>query len=538
MFKNYFYLLRSIRELNKFILDTEILDCFSQEKNNLFFSIPTNDFPLRHLIISTNPNSPYIFIKNEHHKAKKNVVHFFPEVIHKRINNLTIAENDRIIKIQLENYNIYYSVRGNNTNIFLVNNDEEYSFKKSKFTASEEFNKINFTNDLTLTLPENISNITTNFTELKKQFPMISSEIKNEINFRIDNKAERNILDIFIEIVNEIISDKIKVGFNADLGKVVFIPNRFKSMVLTDFSIFNDYNSALQFYLRSFYKENAKSNYLKDLDKFFDKELSNTANKLNKLSSRVNEGSKEEKYYNKANLLLGNIHKISKGMDEIILENFNNSQKVKITLNPKFGPKENIDKYFEKAKDEKVNYKKSVELYNFTKEKYDSLKEDYDIYKKTNSEVDFERLHKKLIIKKDNIIKMDSGLKFKFWHYIIDDTYHVFVGRDSKSNDYLSVKFAKQNDYWFHARGLPGSHVVIRVDNVKEGIPKDIIKKGASLAAYYSKAKTAGTAPVSYTLAKFVYKKKGMEPGKVFLTKESTLLVKPEIPKNCILIDE
>ncbi|MCB0732144.1 MAG: NFACT family protein, partial [Ignavibacteriae bacterium] len=111
MFKNYFYLLRSIRELNKFILDTEILDCFSQEKNNLFFSIPTNDFPLRHLIISTNPNSPYIFIKNEHRKAKKNVVHFFPEVIHKRINNLTIAENDRIIKIQLENYNIYYSVR-------------------------------------------------------------------------------------------------------------------------------------------------------------------------------------------------------------------------------------------------------------------------------------------------------------------------------------------------------------------------------------------------------------------------------------------
>ncbi|MCB9205734.1 MAG: DUF814 domain-containing protein [Ignavibacteriales bacterium] len=108
----------------------------------------------------------------------------------------------------------------------------------------------------------------------------------------------------------------------------------------------------------------------------------------------------------------------------------------------------------------------------------------------------------------------------------------------AKSNDYSFVKFAKQNDYWFHARGLPGSHVVIRVDNVKEGIPKDIIKKGASLAAYYSKAKTAGTAPVSYTLAKFVYKKKGMEPGKVFLTKESTLLVKPEIPKNCILIDE
>ena len=133
---------------------------------------------------------------------------------------------------------------------------------------------------------------------------------------------------------------------------------------------------------------------------------------------------------------------------------------------------------------------------------------------------------------------METGLKFKYWHYLIEDIYNVYVGRDSKSNDYLSVKFAKQNDYWFHARGLPGSHVVLRVDNVKQGIPKPIIKKAASLAAIHSKAKTTGTASVSYTFAKFVYKKKGMAPGKVILTKENTLLVKPEIPKNCELVSE
>ena len=107
-----------------------------------------------------------------------------------------------------------------------------------------------------------------------------------------------------------------------------------------------------------------------------------------------------------------------------------------------------------------------------------------------------------------------------------------------QSNDYLSIKFANQNDYWFHARGLPGSHVVLRVENTKEGIPKDIIKKAASLAAFYSKAKTASAAPVSYTFAKFVHKKKGMETGKVLLQKENTLLVKPGIPKNCVLVNE
>ena len=107
------------------------------------------------------------------------------------------------------------------------------------------------------------------------------------------------------------------------------------------------------------------------------------------------------------------------------------------------------------------------------------------------------------------------------------------MGRDSRENDYLSIKFAKQNDYWFHSRGLPGSHVLLRVENTKEIIPKNILKQVASIAAFYSKAKTAKVAPVSYTFAKFVHKKKGMEPGQVLLQRENVLLVKPEIPKNC-----
>ena len=60
----------------------------------------------------------------------------------------------------------------------------------------------------------------------------------------------------------------------------------------------------------------------------------------------------------------------------------------------------------------------------------------------------------------------------------------------------------------------------------------------ASIAAFYSKAKTAKIAPVAYTFAKFVYKRKGMEPGKVMLSKEKVLLVKPEIPKNCEFVEE
>ncbi|HQJ46614.1 MAG TPA: NFACT RNA binding domain-containing protein, partial [Ignavibacteriaceae bacterium] len=98
----------------------------------------------------------------------------------------------------------------------------------------------------------------------------------------------------------------------------------------------------------------------------------------------------------------------------------------------------------------------------------------------------------------------------------------------------LTTKFAKQNDLWFHARAVSGSHVILRVENKKEIIPKSVIKKAAGLAAFHSKAKTAGVVPVSFTYKKYVVKRKGMPFGQVSLLKEDILLVKPEIPDDVI----
>ena len=125
-----------------------------------------------------------------------------------------------------------------------------------------------------------------------------------------------------------------------------------------------------------------------------------------------------------------------------------------------------------------------------------------------------------------------EDISSKFKHYLIEKKYHVFVGKDSINNDLLTTRFAKQNDFWFHARSVSGSHVVLRIDNTKEVVPKSILKKVASLAAYHSKAKTAGIVPVSYTLKKYVAKRKSQSAGQVSLLKEEVLLVKPEIPSD------
>jgi predicted ribosome quality control (RQC) complex YloA/Tae2 family protein len=102
----------------------------------------------------------------------------------------------------------------------------------------------------------------------------------------------------------------------------------------------------------------------------------------------------------------------------------------------------------------------------------------------------------------------------------------VLVGRTEAANDRLSLALARPRDWWFHIRGMPGSHVVLRVPQ-GETPDRATQELAASLAAYHSKARRAGTVPVSCTEARHVSKPKGAKPGTVTIRKELVLKVRP-----------
>ena len=383
MFKNYFYLLRSVNHLNTILSGAKIFDVYSQEKNNLFLHIPSEEYPDRHLIISTNPHSPYLLIKNKHHKAKKNVVDFFTDYLPLKLYDIKIALDDRLINFNFDLHNLYFSITGNKTNVYLIADSIIDEFKKSKESIIDKIKDKIFTNNLELIFPETCTNDYKEINDLKKDYPMISSEIKKEIIFRSTSEPTKRIYEVLYEISKDILLDQIKVGFSSEEQKVIFIPNSFRSISVDEnHKLFDNYNDALQYYLSSFYRQTKIKDVEKELEKYFDKELNSLSNKLNKLSSRIESGSNEEKYYKQANLLLSNIYRIKRGMQEIIVTD-NEGIEVKIKLDPKLSPNDNIEKYFEKAKGEKLNFNKSVELFNFTKQKYDSLNNDYKIFKST-----------------------------------------------------------------------------------------------------------------------------------------------------------
>ncbi|MDZ7763052.1 MAG: NFACT RNA binding domain-containing protein [Melioribacteraceae bacterium] len=453
--------------------------------------------------------------------------------------DIQIAELDRIIKIVCEHVEILITIRGTLSNVILLKNGEHEFFKKLKRVEEnqfvEELTNHNFTSEFNL--PKFDKEIAT-VADLRKKYTYLTKDITNEVKARTSSDNIETIKEIYRKVIKQIETDPVQIFFSNDVNRYVFIPSGYISLSRdSEIQEFDKYQDALVKLLAQQNRFSREENISKQIEKYLEKELSGVSQKLNSLRKRVEEGSKEKEYRHIGDLLISNLHQIKKGMKEITLKDFQSDKEFKIKLNDTLSPKQNVDYYYDKARGEKINYEKSKELFTNAEQKYNRLQKLKEEFENTDDLAKLQSIKDELGIKDKRKVEQTEN-QSKFRHFIIEGKYNVYVGRDSKSNDKLSIKFAKQNDYWFHARGYPGSHVVLRVDNPKEGVPKNILKDAASIAAYYSKAKTAGTVPVAYTFAKYVTKRKGMEPGKVYLQKENVLLVKPEIPKNAEQVED
>ena len=115
--------------------------------------------------------------------------------------------------------------------------------------------------------------------------------------------------------------------------------------------------------------------------------------------------------------------------------------------------------------------------------------------------------------------------------YRLEDGWELLVGKNDRDNDHLSLRMAGPNDYWFHVRGMPGSHVVLKA---RRGIEPDrrILETAAAAAAYFSKARNGGVTAVSCTRARYVTKPRGAKPGTVSIRRETVYRVRPAAPDS------
>ena len=117
-------------------------------------------------------------------------------------------------------------------------------------------------------------------------------------------------------------------------------------------------------------------------------------------------------------------------------------------------------------------------------------------------------------------------IRHSIYEYELPGGWKVLAGKSDEDNDFLSLKAAHQDDYWFHVRGMPGSHVILRA-RPGEDPDRETLKRAAAVAAFHSKARKGGIVAVSCTRARYVKKPRDARPGTVRIRKETVLKVRP-----------
>ena len=195
--------------------------------------------------------------------------------------------------------------------------------------------------------------------------------------------------------------------------------------------------------------------------------------------------------------------------------NYYNGETVNIPLDPTLSATENAKKYFEKYGKMKRTYEALSELTKQVKEEIDhleSISASLDIALKEEDLVEI-----KEELTESGYIRRKGGTKkqkvtSKPFHYLSSDGFHMYVGKNNYQNDQLTFQFATGNDWWFHAKHMPGSHVIVKLGNAQE-LPDRTFEEAARLAAYYSKGRDQEKVEIDYVQKKHVKKPGGAKPG-------------------------
>lgn len=285
--------------------------------------------------------------------------------------------------------------------------------------------------------------------------------------------------------------------------------------------------------LDEFYQYRATRDWVKQkaakVDRVVKNEQKKLSKKLLKLQKQLDQAENSEEYRIKGELLNVNLGQIKPGMTQVELPNYyENNKLLKIKLDAALSPARNAQKYFTKYKKLRDSIKHVNEQIKLTQDNlayFDSVKtaidnadpEDID---QINDELanqgylrqQTKNRRKRRVNEHDlNEFELSSGVK-------------VWVGKNNYQNDWLTFRKANKNDYWFHVKNIPGSHVILRTDQPSD----EDIRETAEIAAYFSKGRASSHVQVDYVQAKRVKKPNGAKPGFVIYTGQNSLEVTPD----------
>lgn len=563
-----------VYELNNTILNTKISKIAQPENDELMLTCKGANGQFR-LSLSASASLPFVYLTNTN-KTSPLQAPTFCMVLRKHIANgrivaITQPHMERIIRLEIEHLNelgdvchkfLIVELMGKHSNIIFCNEDDmiidsikhvssamsslrEVLPGRKYFIPNTQDGK---KNPLEMTEAQMVMDIVkAKPTSIAKafvgSFTGISPVIANEVACRADVDADAPIASLDEDLLHHLCNhfvwfiDEIRQEhFTPVIIRNGKEPVEFAPFALKQYTDYETQNLAsISEVLESYYAEKAVYSRIRqksvDLRRIVSTALERNQKKYQLQQKQLKDTEKRDKYKIYGELINVYGYGIPEGSKQLEAPNYyDNNKRIKIPLDDSLTPQENSQKYFDRYNKLKRTYEALTELVRQTRAEIDHLESIQNSLDIALSADDLLQIKDELIeydyIKKGHGRKKQQS-KSKPFHYLSSDGYDIYVGKNNYQNDELTFKLATGNDWWFHAKGMPGSHVIVKSRG--EELPDRVFEEAGRLAGYYSKGRDGEKVEIDYLQKKNVKKPNGSAPGFVIYYTNYSLTIHPDI---------
>ena len=561
------------KELNDKLIGARLYKIAQPEADELLITVKPERGQLR-LLLSVDPSLPLCYITEDNKPSPMNAPNFCmllrKHILNGRIVSITQPSLERIIRFEIEHMDelgdmrhkvLIVELMGKYSNIIFVDEKDmiidsikhinaSVSSVREVLPGREYFipNTTEKIDPLSVSMDDFIDILKTKPFALSKaiysSFTGFSSVISEELCFRagVDSavpatETQESDLCKLYSCFSKLITD-IKDGrFNPCIIYEDGVPKEFSAVELTSYTSYVDaeYSESISNVLFNYYSKKASVTRIRqkssDLRRVVATLLERNVKKYDIQLKQLKDTEKKDKYKVYGELINTYGYGVEPGAKSFEADNYYTGEKITIPLDDTLSPLDNAKKYFDKYQKLKRT-EEAVKIQASETEKeiahLESIKTSLDI---AVLEEDLTQIKEEMIesgyVKRKGGGKKKEKITSKPFHYISSDGFHMYVGKNNYQNDELTFKVANGGDYWFHAKKIPGSHVIVKTEG-KE-LPDRAYEEAAALAAYYSKGREQEKVEVDYVIRKEVKKPAGAAPGFVVYYTNYSMNIKPDI---------
>ncbi|MCY4673534.1 MAG: NFACT RNA binding domain-containing protein [Bacteroidetes bacterium] len=529
MLNNYYLLRRLARAWNEILPGSKVLDAWSHSPGELTVALEQDGAVTAASFLT---HAPIIgaFRRTEVGRPRRNVKPLLRLLRGRSIIEIMVSDSDRVLTLKCTGgIQLQAHLYGARANVLLANKKGQVqeAFRKRApaelpplCAAPEPTNVVEFAKrwkDARGSAIKAIQRIFVRFNRDQAREVMQVQELKGRSAETLDATL---VFEVAQTLHKRLLSAQGPLYVYQDPAAISLIPLKARSG--EDVRVYSDIDNGLHTYARHALSERAYRAQYEPLRKTLVRMLDKAERSAERMRVERSRPSRADEYERLGHILMAS-PPLPTGKHCVRIQDvFNPETELTVSLDPALNSLQNAERYYSKARKARTSRAHLNTLIRQAEEKAESLKQQLQALEKTRTQKDlkaFQKTHKQSVRPNQ-----------PFRRYPLVPPYELWVGRNAKESEVLTLQYARPFDLWMHARGVSGAHAVLRLPGRDARPSNHLIEQAAAIVAWHSKARTSSVAPVIVTPRKYVRKVRGTPTGEVAVSREEVVMVEPALP--------